>query len=195
MAREAGRFTIRLTNPGSKGLRVASARRVELGIAASSCGPGRVSRRFRMGGFQRQSVSVSKQCHAPRFWRVVWVLSAPTAATTPAPRARLARVVLVSLRVAEINEGAPNSGLPHIMVAVSVSISVGVKSVPRASHVSSAIGAKGTTFRHSQGSRNNHETYWKPDRASAPMDGALQGGVGLRRGQRLAPADTRASRP
>jgi hypothetical protein len=29
MAREAGRSTIRLTNPGSKGLRVASARRVK----------------------------------------------------------------------------------------------------------------------------------------------------------------------
>ena len=39
------------------------------------------------------------------------------------------------------------------------------------------------TFRHSQGSRNDHETYWKPDRASALMDGALQGGVGLRRGR------------
>ena len=34
------------------------------GCSTSSCGPGRVSRRFQMGGFQCQSVSVSKQCHA-----------------------------------------------------------------------------------------------------------------------------------
>ena len=34
------------------------------GCSTSSCGPGRVSRRFQMGGFRCQSVSVSKQCHA-----------------------------------------------------------------------------------------------------------------------------------